>query len=112
MFIYCYFRAIADIPPELLVCPTAVSDTTDSDTAPAFGFLAGKEVKAAGVGNLGLQDRQYCLGRGFVLRKDADMPSCRTSCIEMDTKVYLSVRRGSCEGDHVRIFPASRILNG
>ncbi len=25
----------------------------------AFGFLAGEEVKAAGVGNLGLQDREY-----------------------------------------------------
>ena len=25
----------------------------------AFGFLPGKEVKAAGVGNLGLQDRMY-----------------------------------------------------
>ena len=24
-----------------------------------FGFLAGKEVKAAGVGNLGLHDREY-----------------------------------------------------
>lgn len=24
-----------------------------------FGFLASKEVKAAGVGNLGLQDREY-----------------------------------------------------
>jgi acetylcholinesterase len=27
---------------------------------PGFGFLGGKEVKAAGVGNLGLQDRR-CL---------------------------------------------------
>lgn len=25
----------------------------------AFGFLASKEIKAAGVGNLGLQDRAY-----------------------------------------------------
>lgn len=25
----------------------------------AFGFLASKEVKAAGVGNLGLQDREF-----------------------------------------------------
>jgi len=25
----------------------------------AFGFLGGKEVKAAGVGNLGLHDREY-----------------------------------------------------
>ena len=24
-----------------------------------FGFLPGKEIKAAGVGNLGLQDREY-----------------------------------------------------
>ena len=29
-------------------------------TLPAFGFLAGKEVKAAGVSNLGLQDRKLC----------------------------------------------------
>ena len=26
-----------------------------------FGFLAGKEIKEAGVGNLGLQDRKYAL---------------------------------------------------
>jgi len=26
----------------------------------AFGFLAGKEVKAAGVSNLGLRDREPC----------------------------------------------------
>ena len=25
----------------------------------AYGFLGGKEVKAAGIGNLGLQDREY-----------------------------------------------------
>lgn len=25
----------------------------------AFGFLGGKEVKEAGVGNIGLQDRKY-----------------------------------------------------
>ena len=26
-----------------------------------FGFMPGKEIKAAGVGNLGLQDRKYIL---------------------------------------------------
>ena len=27
----------------------------------AYGFLAGKEIKAAGVGNVGLQDRKYAI---------------------------------------------------
>jgi acetylcholinesterase len=30
-----------------------------TDCTPAFGFLAGQEVKDAGVGNLGLQDRAF-----------------------------------------------------
>ena len=29
------------------------------DSLHVFGFLGGKEVKEAGVGNLGLQDRKY-----------------------------------------------------
>lgn len=33
----------------------------------AFGFLAGKEVKAAGVGNLGLRDREPGSRIGFLI---------------------------------------------
>ena len=38
-------------------CDFSPSDV--SNRVSGFGFLAGKEVKAAGVGNLGLQDREY-----------------------------------------------------
>ena len=34
-----------------------------SSSLSGFGFLASKEVKAAGVGNLGLQDREYIIPR-------------------------------------------------
>lgn len=34
----------------------------------AFGFLGGKEVKAAGIGNLGLQDRTYAMHAQFNVR--------------------------------------------
>jgi hypothetical protein len=34
---------------------------TDSSFPPVFGFLAGREVKAAGAGNLGLRDRKPSL---------------------------------------------------
>lgn len=30
-----------------------------ADVCAAFGFLGGKEIKEAGVGNLGLQDRKF-----------------------------------------------------
>lgn len=40
----------------------------------AFGFLGGKEAKAAGVGNLGLHDRKYLIWRGR-LRANIPLPS-------------------------------------
>ena len=33
--------------------------------APAFGFLGGKEVKEAGIGNLGLHDREHTANTRF-----------------------------------------------
>lgn len=39
---------------------------TEPNRVTAFGFLPGKEVKAAGVGNLGLHDREY-ISRDFAI---------------------------------------------
>jgi hypothetical protein len=57
----------------------------------AFGFLPGKEVKNAKIGNLGLQDREFKLAN---LRTGRDThPLERTSRLEMGPKIYLSIRR-------------------
>ena len=58
--------------------------------ASGFGFLPGKEVKAAGVGNLGLQDRQYhcCLRFAGV---DTNLFH-RTPGSSLDSNVYPCLR--------------------
>jgi hypothetical protein len=52
-----------------------------------FGFLAGKEVKAAGVGNLGLQDREYVSLRSQSLSVKFD----REACASVGSEVHLSI---------------------
>ena len=53
-----------------------------------FGFLAGKEVKAAGVGNLGLQDREYVSLHSQSISMNYD----REACTSVGSEVHLSIR--------------------
>lgn len=67
-----------------------------------FGFLASKEVKAAGVGNLGLQDRKLAL---------CDLPSCafilmfplycRKRSSSLGSEIYWRFRRRSNKSNNV-----------
>ena len=59
-------------------------------TSAGFGFLASKEVKEAGVGNLGLQDRKPIKSskHSAVLRTDH-----RTRGVTMDTEIYRCIWR-------------------
>lgn len=41
---------------------------------PAFGFIAGQEVKAAGVGNIGLEDRRSSRIVAARVTSDSDSP--------------------------------------
>lgn len=71
-------------------CPSLCSHSN----VPAFGFLPGKEVKEAGVGNLGLQDRECCDYR----QEEAHlMKFCRYDYREagsaMGSKVHWSIWR-------------------
>ena len=54
----------------------------------AFGFLPGKEVKDAKVGNLGIQDRKFFYSDS----EQTYTPASRTPCLEMDTDIYQRVR--------------------
>lgn len=60
----------------------------------AFGFMGGKEVQAAGLGNFGLHDRE--LATFFSL----DVLTCspRTVCTPMDPEVHFPLLRksGTC----------------
>jgi hypothetical protein len=69
----------------------------------AFGFLASKEVRAAGVGNLGLQDRtpiaRFAL---FILSNGPEW--IRTPGFSVDSQIHCRIWRRSGESDHVRTF--------
>jgi hypothetical protein len=84
--------------PVFLVCVSERSLGACSSFAPtAFGFLPGKEVKEAGVGNLGLQDRE-----STILRLEA-VRSCvrRAPRFEVGTDVRLRVRWRPFKSDDV-----------
>ena len=59
----------------------------------AFGFLASQEVNDAGVGNLGLQDRECNWLPAWYLLDLFVTPFCRTSSFAMDTEIYLRFQR-------------------
>lgn len=61
-------RTVKDVLADLSFCPSlsgkltlhgwSLGLTAQRFNLAAFGFLPGKEVKEAGIGNLGLQDRE------------------------------------------------------
>jgi hypothetical protein len=63
----------------------------------ALGFLPGKEVKKAGVGNLGLQDRKPTI----IWFQDVHSCVCRASRLELGTDVHHRVRWRPWKGDDV-----------
>ena len=64
----------------------------------AFGFLASQEVKDAGVGNLGLWDREHSDSRH---NEYCNVWFYRASGASLDTKVYFRIWWGSVESDDV-----------
>lgn len=67
-----------------------------------FGFMASKEIKAAGVGNLGLHDREFdgiLLPMGLITLFHA-----RETRASLDSKVHRCFRWGSDQGHTVRLL--------
>ena len=58
----------------------------------AFGFLGGSEVQKAGVGNLGLQDREVSMFWRPMVSKTETMCHHRTRGTEMGPEAHLRVR--------------------
>jgi hypothetical protein len=67
----------------------------------AWGFLPGKEVKAAGVGNLGLWDRAYYFRQGSVPMPHTLLFS-RTCRSQVGEQIYLRLRWRPHQGHDVR----------
>ncbi len=80
----------------------------ESNALLAFGFLASREVKEAGVGNLGLWDREYSSSRR---NQYYNARLHRTSGTSLGTKVHPCIRRKSVESDNVCTV-SLRHLNG
>ena len=64
----------------------------------AFGFLASQEVKDAGVGNLGLHDREHS---GIQRDRRCNVWLYRAYGTSLDTKVYSRIRWRFVESHHV-----------
>lgn len=71
-----------------------------ADCYKAFGFLSSKEVKNAGVGNLGLQDRKFVF-RVYALRYLT--PHTRARSVAMDKQAYRGLRWQPRQSYAVRI---------
>src|SRR6266404_239695 len=70
----------------------------ESNALPAFGFLASQEVKEAGVGNMGLWDREYSSSRH---NRYYNARLYRTFGTSLGTKVHPCIRRKFVESDNV-----------
>ena len=81
--------------------------------SPAFGFLGGKEVKDAGVGNIGLHDRAsrptYSLRLPTYTEPPLSLLS-RTRSSQMDQEVHRCVWRRSGQSNNVRRRVLTRVL--
>ena len=69
-----------------------------------FGFLGGREIKEAGLGNLGLQDRESSDPTASVLPADAYAYTNRTHWTPLGAEAYLGFWRRSPESDHVGLL--------
>ena len=65
----------------------------DSRRVSIFGFLGGSEVKSAGVGNLGLQDRKSYVTVHPTFSVTYYASSQRASCPPLGKKTHLILRR-------------------
>jgi hypothetical protein len=73
---------------------TIMSRYVESHFLIAFGFLAGKEVQEAGVGNLGLQDRAYFSHIDYSNSREIDhVIRSRTSGSTLGPEIYISIQR-------------------
>ena len=73
----------------------------------AWGFLPGVEVKQAGLGNLGLHDREYIYVQPniFSFFVGIEWFYIRTRSTSLGTEIYRSVWWGQNQGHTVRLFP-------
>lgn len=79
------------------LCPSLCAHSN----VPAFGFLPGKEVKEAGVGNLGLHDREYRFYQEEAHLTKFWRYDHREARLAMGSKVHRGLWRRSGQGHNV-----------